>query len=188
MPSLTSLTQIGGNCEGCELGELLARIEIIVRGDEEKLLAIHHRSEGEAFDVVDVEPEIAFVDLEPRGFRYGAHIRRLDLLLAEDVFRAGQVGNEKADMVADAGSEIALYSDESTIRHGGDGGETIVVVFRLGGCRGLGDRLGDIDMFGDRLQCRRVDDENTGRAAGLRGRLLPVLGQRVLRGGDQPVG
>lgn len=64
-----SLTQIGGNCESRELGELFARIEIVVRGDDEYLLAIHDRPEGEAFDIVDIEAEIAFVDFEPRRFR-----------------------------------------------------------------------------------------------------------------------
>ncbi len=88
-------------------------------------------------------------------------------------------------MVADPGGEIALDGDEAAVRQGRKSGEAIVIVFRLGGCRCVGDRLRHIDMFSDRLQGRGIDDENTGRAARLRRRLRAILNERIFGGGDQ---
>ena len=117
-PYRVLLTEVCRHCEGCKLGELLARVEIIVRGDDKELFVIHDRSKSKAFDIVYVEAEVAFLDFEPCRFGNGGHGCRIDPVLAENILGAGEVDDEEADMVADPGGEIALDGDEAAVRQG----------------------------------------------------------------------
>src|SRR5690606_3934807 len=62
---LSAVTILSGQLQGDELRNLTGA-EIVVRGEDERSLAVHHRPEGDGLDIVDVEAEIAFVELEKK--------------------------------------------------------------------------------------------------------------------------